>query len=148
MLPKLLGLEDNDQQHQVYWTPFTSEESQAPVLDSALFNIFVSDLSGRTNYNLSKLTDNTKLRVGVDIADGYPAIQRNISRLEKCANSNLMKFNKEKCQVLPREKNKMRECPKTKGLALMLKTRCLAGMSTEAKNKRHLLICEQFYLSL
>lgn len=134
MLPKLLGLEDNDQQHQVYWTPFTSEESQAPVLDSALFNIFVSDLSGRTNYNLSKLTDNTKLRVGVDIADGYPAIQRNISRLEKCANSNLMKFNKEKCQVLPREKNKMRECPKTKDLTLMLKVRWVG--STYHRNKQ------------
>jgi len=45
-----------------------------------------------------------------DTPKGHAAIQRDHNRLEKQADSNLMKFNKEKCKVLqPRRNNPMHQ---------------------------------------
>ena len=53
----------------------------------------------------SKSSDDAKVGGGFDKTDGCSAIQRNLNRLGKWANRNLMKFSKEKCKVLPLGRN-------------------------------------------
>ncbi|GAB0180557.1 mitochondrial enolase superfamily member 1 [Grus japonensis] len=48
---------------------------------------------------LIKFTDDTKPERVADPPDRYAAIQKDLDRLEKLANKNLMKFNEGKCQV-------------------------------------------------
>ena len=57
---------------------------------------------------LSRFAGDTKLGGVADMPGGHAAIQRDLDRLEKCANRNLMKINKEKCKVLHLGRNKPR----------------------------------------
>ncbi|KAK4806619.1 hypothetical protein QYF61_013874 [Mycteria americana] len=54
---------------------------------------------------LSKLADDTKLGGVADTPEGCVAIQRDLDRLKKWADRNLVKFNKGNCQVLPLGRN-------------------------------------------
>ncbi|KAK4817119.1 hypothetical protein QYF61_027982, partial [Mycteria americana] len=47
-----------------------------------------------------KFADDTELGRGADMPEGRAAIQRDLDRLEKCVDRNLMKFNKGNCKVL------------------------------------------------
>ncbi|KAK4825924.1 hypothetical protein QYF61_003419 [Mycteria americana] len=58
-----------------------------------------------TECTLRKFVDDTELAGVVDTQDDCAAIQRGLNRLEKQADRNLMKFSKEKCQVLHLGKN-------------------------------------------
>ena len=56
----------------------------------------------------SKFVDDTELGRVADRPEGHASIQRDLDRLEKWANRNLMRFNQEKCNVLPLGRNKPR----------------------------------------
>ena len=63
-----------------------------------LFSIFVGNMGSGIECTLSKFADDPKLCCAVNMLEGRDAIQRNLDRLERCAN--LMKLNKAKCEVL------------------------------------------------
>lgn len=74
------------------WRSITSEVPQNLLVGQILFNFFVSDLDDGTECTLSnilRLIQNWKV---ANSPEGYAAIRRNINRLEKWADRNLMKF--------------------------------------------------------
>lgn len=58
--------------------------AQRPVgVDPVLFNTFINDLGGRTDYTLGKFVYDTKLGGQVDAPSGCAAAKRDLGRLEK-----------------------------------------------------------------
>ncbi|GAB0182112.1 cAMP-dependent protein kinase inhibitor alpha [Grus japonensis] len=70
-----------------------------------LFNFFINNLVDGTECPLSKFAGNSKLGVVSDTPEGHAAIQRDLDRLEKWANRKVMKFTKEKCEILHLRRN-------------------------------------------
>lgn len=70
---------------------------------NCLTSLLVTEMMGQ---NLPpKFADDTQLGRGVNMPDGCVAIHKDLNRLEKRANKNLMKFNKRKCQILHLRRN-------------------------------------------
>ena len=88
--------------------PVTSSVSQGSVLGPVRFNIF-NDLDDGTEYTLSKFAD-VKLGGVADMTESCVAIQRDLDRLEKQPNEDLMMFNRENCKVMhPGRNNPMHQ---------------------------------------
>jgi len=68
--------------------------------DPYLFSIFINDLDNGTECTLSKFAHDMKLEGVADIPEDCTAIQRDLGRLEKWADRNLMKFNKGNYKIL------------------------------------------------
>jgi len=62
------------------------------ILGPILFKVCISYLDDGAWCTLSKTADDTKLGGMADMPDGHAAIQRDLGRLEKWANRNLIKF--------------------------------------------------------
>ncbi|KAF4801485.1 hypothetical protein TURU_034590 [Turdus rufiventris] len=82
------------------WKTVTSGVPQELVLGLTLFNIFVGNMDNEVSApSASSLM--TPSSAAVNMMEGRNnAIQKDLNRLEKWANGNLMKFNKAKCKVL------------------------------------------------
>lgn len=65
-----------------------------------LFNIFINNLDDESEYTHMKFTDNTKPDGAVNIQKGSATIQKELDRLEECADRNFIKFIKGKHKVL------------------------------------------------
>lgn len=82
------------------WRPLTTDVSQESILGPVLFNTFVNGLFDGSECVRSKFTENIKLGRMADIAEFHAAIQRDMDKLEKSADKNLINFNKAKRKVL------------------------------------------------
>ncbi|KAK4831886.1 hypothetical protein QYF61_020033 [Mycteria americana] len=75
---------------------FTGYTHYWPITRPKFFNFFINDLDNGTECTFNKFVDDTNLG------------GRDLNRLEKCADRDLMKFHKGKCQVLHLGRNNIR----------------------------------------
>lgn len=76
------------------------------ILGPVLFNMFWIDvLDNGEEHTFGKFVDDTKLWGLADLPEGHAAIQRDLNRAEKWADSNL-KFSKRRWKVLGRNKHR------------------------------------------
>lgn len=85
-----------DQWHEVQREASNKWRPQGLVL----FSFFINDLDNGAERTFSKFADNTELKGMIDTPDELAAFQRDLCRVEKWDDRSLLKFSKEKWQVL------------------------------------------------
>lgn len=78
------------------------------VLEPVLLRVFANDLEDGIEYSLSMLAGYMTLRA-VNKLEGRISVQKDVNRLEKLADGNLMNFRKDKYTVLPVGRNNYTE---------------------------------------
>uniref|UniRef100_A0A803THI8 Reverse transcriptase domain-containing protein n=1 Tax=Anolis carolinensis TaxID=28377 RepID=A0A803THI8_ANOCA len=73
---------------------------QGSVLGPVLFNIFINDLYEGIEGTIIKFADDTKLGGRANTPEDRSRIQNDLNRLERWAETNKMKFNRDKCKIL------------------------------------------------
>jgi len=87
------------------WRPVAREVPQGSSVGPVLLNVFINDLDDGAE---RRAADDTELGGVADKPEGCAAIQRDLNRLEKWADTDLMNFNTGGCKVLPLGRNNPR----------------------------------------
>ncbi|CAM5130663.1 unnamed protein product [Natator depressus] len=82
------------------WREVTSGVPQGSVLGPILVNLFITDLGTKSGSVLIKFADDTKLGSIANSEKDQEIIQEDLDDLVNWSNSNRMKFNSEKCEVM------------------------------------------------
>uniref|UniRef100_A0A803TJS6 Reverse transcriptase domain-containing protein n=1 Tax=Anolis carolinensis TaxID=28377 RepID=A0A803TJS6_ANOCA len=82
------------------WKEVTNGVPQGSVLGLVLFNIFINDLDEGLEGTIIKFADDIKLGGIANTPEDRSRIQNDFNRLERWAESNKMKFNRDKCKIL------------------------------------------------
>uniref|UniRef100_A0A803TJV1 Reverse transcriptase domain-containing protein n=1 Tax=Anolis carolinensis TaxID=28377 RepID=A0A803TJV1_ANOCA len=82
------------------WKEVTGGVPQGSVLGPVLFNIFINDLDKGLEGTVINFADDTKLGGIANTPEDRSRIQNDLNRLERWAETNKMKFNRNKCKIL------------------------------------------------
>uniref|UniRef100_A0A803T1G7 Reverse transcriptase domain-containing protein n=1 Tax=Anolis carolinensis TaxID=28377 RepID=A0A803T1G7_ANOCA len=82
------------------WKDVTSGVPQGSVLALVLFNIFINNLDEGLEGTIIKFADDAKLGGIANTPEERSRIQNDLNRLERWAETNKMKFNRDKCKIL------------------------------------------------
>lgn len=90
---------------QSIWRPLTSGVPWELVVGPVLFNIFINGMNDGAEYTLSKSADVEKLEGVTDAPNDCANVKRDLNRLEKWTDKNLMKFKKGNSKILHLRRN-------------------------------------------
>uniref|UniRef100_A0A803TH73 Reverse transcriptase domain-containing protein n=1 Tax=Anolis carolinensis TaxID=28377 RepID=A0A803TH73_ANOCA len=89
------------------WKEVTSGVLQGSVLGPVLFNIFINDLDEGLEGTIIKFADDTRLGEIANTPEDRSRIRNDHDRLERWAETNKMKFNRDKCKILHFSRKKL-----------------------------------------